>query len=296
MNQIELFCRVMGIEKTPGAVEQAWDLLSKAPGFVDSRLCGLVDAVQSGWFQEKSNELFRGFVIGPEDSVLDVGSGDGAATLFCANRGADVTFIDVVEEKVESLKLKVAQSPAREFAGLVSASPTLPVSDSSMTRVICMEVLEHVEEPSMLMHELMRVGKPGALYLLSVPDPVGEKMQMGLAAPAHFQSPNHIHIFEREEFVDLVSQAGLEVLKTEATGFYWTIWVLLFWLSAKNASTDLDGASHDMVQPPYLPLLNDWSKLWFQVINMPEAAPLKGALDRLLPKSQIILARKPDVE
>ena len=41
--------------------------------------------------------------------------------------------------------------------------------------------------------------------------------------------------------------------------------------------------------------MNDWARLWQQFIQIPEAAPVKQALDQLLPKSQIIIARKPEV-
>lgn len=293
MNSFELFRTLAGMENDPRPVEEIWQETTHAPGFVDSRDCGLVDAVQSGWYLGDSNELFKGFAISPEDSVLDVGCGAGGATLFCANRGAQVTFTDVVAEKIESLRAKVALTPARHAAGFVSDSIPLPVAAASMSRVISLEVLEHVEDPAAFLRELVRVGQPGALYLLAVPDPVGEKMQKGFAPAYYFERPNHIHVFEREEFVRLVRDAGLEIVRRDAFGFFWSFWMFLYWTLAKSAGGELTGTSHDVVQPPYPPLLNDWAKLWHQIIKMPEAAPMKQALDQLLPKSQVIIARKP---
>ena len=169
----------------------------------------------------------------------------------------------------------------------------LPVADASMSRVISMEVLEHVEDPAAFLRELVRVGQPGALYLLAVPDPVGENIQKDFAPRYYFERPNHIHIFEREEFGRLVTDAGLEIVRRDAFGFFWTFWMFLYWSMAKQAGGEMEGISHDVVQPPYPPILNDWAKLWHQVIKMPEAAPMKQALDQLLPKSQVIIARKP---
>jgi 2-polyprenyl-3-methyl-5-hydroxy-6-metoxy-1,4-benzoquinol methylase len=131
--------------------------------YVDSRDCGLVDAVQRGWYANESDELLKGFQISAADSVLDVGCGAGGATLFCANRGAQVTFTDVVAEKIEALRTKVALTPARAFEGIVSDSIPLPIPAASMSRVICMEVLEHVEDPPAFLQELVRVGQSGAL-------------------------------------------------------------------------------------------------------------------------------------
>jgi ubiquinone/menaquinone biosynthesis C-methylase UbiE len=293
MNQFDLFRRLAGMQNDPRTTDEIWQETASQPDFVDSRDCGLVDAVQSGWYQSESNELFKGFAISAADSVLDVGCGAGGATLFSANRGAHVVFTDVVAEKIESLKARVAQTPARQFEGFVSDSIPLPVADASMSRVISMEVLEHVEDPAAFLRELVRVGQPGALYLLAVPDPVGENIQKGFAPEYYFERPNHIHIFEREEFGRLVTDAGLEIVRRDSFGFFWTFWMFLYWSLAKQAGGELQGASHDVVQPPYPPILNDWAKLWHQVIKMPEAAPMKQALDQLLPKSQVIIARKP---
>ncbi|MGP3790914.1 class I SAM-dependent methyltransferase [Pseudomonas sp. B392_1p] len=293
MNQFDLFRRLGGLQTDPRSTEEIWAEVSSQPDFVDSRDCGLVDAVQSGWYLGESNELFKGFPISAEDCVLDVGCGAGGATLFCANRGAQVTFTDVASEKIESLQARVALTPARKAEGFVSDSMPLPVATNSMSRVISMEVLEHVEDPAAFLRELVRVGQPGALYLLAVPDPLAENIQKNFAPAYYFERPNHIHVFERDEFSRLVSEAGLEIVQRDSFGFFWTFWMFLYWALAKASGAELTGTSHDVVQPPYPPLLNDWAKLWHQIIQMPEAAPVKQALDQLLPKSQVIIARKP---
>ena len=91
----------------------------------------------------------------------------------------------------------------------------------------------------------------------------------------------------------MVTNAGLEIIHRDASGFFWTFWMFLYWTQVKSAGVELEGESLDVVRPPYPPLLNDWAKLWHQIIKIPEAAPMKKALDQLLPKSQIIIARKP---
>ncbi|MGV8495600.1 class I SAM-dependent methyltransferase, partial [Pseudomonas aeruginosa] len=59
-----------------------------APAPVDPYMLGLRDAVLSGWFNQETDELFSGFPISAEDTVLDVGCGDGGNVHFCAMRGA----------------------------------------------------------------------------------------------------------------------------------------------------------------------------------------------------------------
>ena len=294
MNKFDLFRYASGTQNDPRSPDEIWKEISGHPSFVDSRDCGLVDAVQSGWYLSDSNELFKGFAIRSTDSVLDVGCGAGGATLFAANRGAHVVFTDVVPEKVETLKARVSLTPARSYEGFVSDGIHLPVANATMTKVICMEVLEHVKDPASFLTELVRVGQPGALFLLAVPDPEAEKIQIGLAPHSYFQHPNHIHIFDRDKFSSLIKNAGLEIVHRDSFGFFWSFWMLLYWTVAKQAGVDLEGTSYDVVQPPYPPILNEWAKIWHQIIKMPESAHMKKALDNLLPKSQVIIARKPE--
>ena len=55
---------------------------------VDPYMLGLHDAMLSGWFNQQTGELFSGFPVTPEDTLLDVGCGDGGNVHFCGMRGA----------------------------------------------------------------------------------------------------------------------------------------------------------------------------------------------------------------
>lgn len=260
---------------------------------VDSRDCGLVDAVMGGWFQNDANELFRGFPISPDDVVLDLGCGHGGSTLFCARRGAHVIFTDSEAAKVEALSEKVRETPARLAQGIVSDSLPLPLPDNLATKVIALEVLEHVEQPLAILQELVRVGRPGAQYFISVPDQSSEDLQRSVAPSVHFESPNHIQVFSRSAFAELVESAGLVIESQHYYGFYWTLWMMLFWGTKQAEGHVFSGATHDQIEGPFHPLLDQWATLWYETINLPGGEKIRDALDRALPKSQIILARKP---
>lgn len=260
---------------------------------VDSRDCGLVDAVMGGWFQNTTDELFRGFPISPEDVVLDLGCGHGGATLFCARRGAHVIFTDSEASKVAALRDKVRETPARQAEGIVSNSLPLPLADNVASKVIALEVLEHVDQPLAILQELVRVGRPGAQYFLSVPDPRSEELQRSVAPALHFESPNHINVFSNQTFTELVEQAGLIIETRDYYGFYWTLWMMLFWSTKKAEGHIFAGATHDQLEGPFHPLMNSWASLWHATISLPDGNNIRAALDQALPKTQIILARKP---
>lgn len=258
--------------------------------------CGLQDAALDGWFLQDSGELLKGFPIAASDVVLDVGCGDGMATLFAARQGASVIFSDTEADKVEALSEQPQLGQARHAQGLVSDSNPLPLEAGTASKVICLEVLEHVDDPAQVMAELVRVGKPGAQYLLSVPDPVGEQLQQGIAPDAYFQSPNHVRIFSREDFATLVENAGLQIEHRQASGFFWVMNMIFYWAAEKAAGRGLQGAVRDQVVDSQLPLMNDWAQTWKRLLDNAEGVSIKRQLDQLMPKSQVIIARKPAQE
>ncbi|WP_285258714.1 class I SAM-dependent methyltransferase [Halopseudomonas bauzanensis] len=241
----------------------------------------ILDANLSGWFLE-SGELFTDFPIQPEDHVLDVGCGDGGFIGFCAGRGAEVTFVDIDEQKVKETGRRLRDSPARGTHGVVSDAAPLPLPDNHVNKVICTEVLEHVDDPVNFLAELVRVGKPGALYLLSVPDIASETVQQKVAPSLYFEKPHHIRIFSREDFLRLVGDAGLIIEKQTCYGFFWSMFWAFFWTCDQDLSA------------PWHPLLQQWGRTWQTLLSMRDGPRIKQALDQALPKSQVIIARKPE--
>ena len=248
---------------------------------VDPYMLGLYDATLSGWFNKETGELFTGFPVTADDILIDVGCGDGGNVQFCGNRGARIIIADIDEAKVEATRQRLADTPARSVECHVTDCNPLPIADGTATRVVSTEVIEHVEDPAQFLSELVRVGQSGALYLLSVPHPSSEDLQKGIASPDYFEKPNHIRIISEEQFKAMVSEAGLEIISHSQYGFYWSMWMLLFW----EAKVDFSNPDH--------PLLNHWAETWQAVLDSPRGAQIKQALDAVVAKSQVIIARKP---
>lgn len=260
---------------------------------VSPRDVGLHDAILDGWFLNATGELLKGFAITADDTLLDVGCGEGVATLFAVRQGASVIFTDSEHDKVRDLARQVEAQSDKPNLGLVSNSLPLPLADGCASKVVCMEVLEHIDQPEPFMAELVRMGRPGALYLLSVPAPVGEHLQQGIAPASYYQAPNHVQIFTPERFAAMVEDAGLVIEHRQASGFFWVMGMIFFWASERAAGRDLGGAVRDRIQAPYPPLMESWAKTWQDLLAQPNGLAIKQMLDQFMPKSQVIIARKP---
>ncbi len=241
---------------------------------------GLRDAVLSGHYNNRTGELYPGFPITADDVVVDVGCGDGAKTNFCAMRGADIIYVDANAEQVATAGRRMADSGARSLTPIVSDGNPLPLASGIATKVIASEVLEHVDDPSVFLSELVRVGRPGALYLLTVPDPVAEGLRKPLSPATDFQKPNHIRVIGRDEFGGMVTDAGLEIVMRGGHGFYWAMWLLMYQACAPKPK----GPGH--------PLLESWAATWRALLDTEDGLRVKQAFDDFMPISQYIVARK----
>lgn len=259
----------------------------------DPRWAGLEDGVLSGWFLQDSDELVRGFHISADDHVLDFGCGSGESSVFCARRGAYISFADISQTKLDRVAARLAQTPARGSNAILMHDNIIPLADASVTRVIAMDVLEHTREPMLLLRELVRVGAPGARYVISVPDARGEQFQRTFAPPTYFDEPNHIQVFDTAAFDELVCAAGLQVEQHTTHGFFWLMHFSLYWLTERAQGRELEGEAMERIAPPYDPLLQQWADLWHRILKLPHGHLLKQAFDQSLPKGQCIIASKP---
>jgi len=212
--------------------------------------------------------------------VVDVGCGNGAHLRFCGKRGATVICVEQDPEALSEAVEMLEATEAKAVHQHLSDGNPLPLADGSVNRVICNEVLEHVDDPEQFIRELVRVGSVGAKYLLGVPDHASEDVFKALAWPGYFEKPNHIRIFQREDFDELVTNAGLVIESKQYYGFYWSMWWFLFWALDKDADAGED------------PLLQSWANTWDLLLRCRGGEKVKDALDALAPKSQLIIARK----
>jgi SAM-dependent methyltransferase len=224
-----------------------------------------------------------GFEIGPDDTVVDIGCGEGACCQYAGMKGAAVIGIDVDPLQVEKANAAMQHIPARSWKAIVDVCDPIPLPDASASVVICTEVMEHVEDPSKFAAELVRIGKPGAQYLISVPEPFSEELMRRVAPAWYWEPPYHRHVFEHEQLDAILKEAGLKIERRDACGSYFSCrWLL--WMGVLKGSY-----AHDEAQG----LMKLWDDVWGKFMASPDAALIARGLDRTLPKSQLVLATKP---
>ena len=105
-------------------------------------------------------------------SILDLGSGRGGLLLLGKELGYNIVGLEYnpqyIEETLRRAKEKGLQVQVQQGKG-----EALPYPDASFDFVNMAEVLEHVQEPDLVMQEVYRVVKPNGGVYVSVPSRYG---------------------------------------------------------------------------------------------------------------------------
>ena len=108
-------------------------------------------------------EILRLLQCGPEDTALDVGCGAGIILNQLTAR--EKTGVDLCTRMLERARIRCGSQTK-----LVEASAEhLPFGAHSFSRVLCSEVIGHVQSPEFVVREVHRVLKPDGVLVVTVP-------------------------------------------------------------------------------------------------------------------------------
>jgi ubiquinone/menaquinone biosynthesis C-methylase UbiE len=125
-------------------------------------------------FSEKSNERLVDACLNlsglkPPAVVVDLGCGSGAFSAVLAKKGYQVTGIDLSQGMIAlASKLFPHRGCGPKFS--VGDVEQLPFADASLDGVMMSGLLHHLPDPSLCIRELMRVLKPGGIFMAFDPN------------------------------------------------------------------------------------------------------------------------------
>ncbi len=107
---------------------------------------------------------------GPGQRVLDVGCGSGHESVRLALAGAEVVGVDTMPEMIKLAARRAAEAGVEERTCFSDAP--LSELEGPFGDVLCLNVLDHLEEPAPMLAELARLVAPGGQVVVSLPHPI----------------------------------------------------------------------------------------------------------------------------
>jgi 2-polyprenyl-6-hydroxyphenyl methylase/3-demethylubiquinone-9 3-methyltransferase len=158
--------------------------------------------------------------------VIDIGCGGGILADAMARAGANVTGIDLAGKalKVAQLHALEAETPNISYRE-ISAEAMAQEAPSSFDTVTCMEMLEHVPDPSSVVRACAQLVKPGGWVFFSTLNRNLKSFMLAIVGAEYVLNmlPKGTHEYAKfirpSELASHCRQAGLDVLHSRGMSY-----------------------------------------------------------------------------
>lgn len=154
--------------------------------------------------------------------ILDVGCGGGILSESLAASGARVTGIDA---EPDAIAAATAHAKATHLKINYSALPVEDYEGMDFDAITCMEMLEHVQEPQLVINHCARLIKPGGfLFLSTINRTLSAYLSAILAAEYLLKLlPRQTHDYDKfikpAELAAMIRNAGLKIVGLKGVGY-----------------------------------------------------------------------------
>lgn len=170
------------------------------------------------WFDKKTEWAGR--------QVLDLGCAGGFMAEALVKMGAVVTGIDPAAQAIDAARAR-AENVGQSIRYDVGVGENLPYDTDAFDVVVCVDVLEHVQDLHQVLREVARVLRPGGLFLYDTinRNPIARLAAITMAEDVLGLLPKGTHdpdmFITPTELRDALSMAGLEPEAQTGLGPRW---------------------------------------------------------------------------
>jgi len=170
-----------------------------------------INPLRLGWIQSITNLQGK--------RILDVGCGGGILAESLSKAGATVTVIDLSRKALKVAELHQLESGTSVRYLTISAEDLAKEESQSYDVVTCMEMLEHVPDPSSVVQACAKLCKPGGHIFFSTLNRNPKSYLFAIIGAEYILQllPKGTHQYEKfikpSELAQFTRAAGLEVIE-----------------------------------------------------------------------------------
>lgn len=152
-------------------------------------------------------------------NLLDVGCGDGVLKSFIKNKVDNIYGLDNDKLSVDKCKLLY-----KKVTLINLNSQNIPYKNNYFDCVTCLDVIEHIIDPEMLLNKIYKILKPNGILIISTPnirftDHILKLICNGTfpktSLDASIYDGGHIHFFTYKDLITLLKETGFKILSIE---------------------------------------------------------------------------------
>lgn len=220
----------------------------------NKKLEEILSKVGDMFFKRRILKMFNYLEVKSTDNILDAGCGEGFYELiFKELYDCKVTGVDINQELIDLARKHIGNNKKIKFE--VQDVRKLPYKNNTFDKIICTEVLEHIEDDEAVAKELYRVLKPGGVLAVTVPnenypffwDPLNNVREM--LGFGHFNSKSrflggiwsydHKRLYSPLAIRELLGESGFKPTRVEVITKYGLPFNLLILNLGKTLYTQL---------------------------------------------------------
>lgn len=186
------------------------------------------------WLEKRKLKKLLKLCKVPVPRVLDVGCGDGRVLEVLHQMGIpphNLSGVEMLEEPLHALR-------AQGFHTYLGRMEDLSLPEASYDLIVILQVIEHVDQPAVLLKQVARLLAPGGILVIETPNMksldarIFRKRYWG---GYHF--PRHWNLFYKDSLIQIARKSELDLVRTETfpCAVFW-IYPFHHWLREKGFS------------------------------------------------------------
>ena len=193
------------------------------PGDYQQRAMQSGPVLQRFWHAGKLAAIDRWVAVHltPQDTALEIGCGSGNLLRRAGRSGARLLALDISKGALEFVQQELGhERPGQErwetFLCTRAVGEYLPLETGSLDWVLLSEVIEHLDQPHLVLDEARRVLKPGGRLFLTTPNyrsfwPVLETAVDKLGRAPKMAGEQHVSRFSANSLRALLDARGWKI-------------------------------------------------------------------------------------